>query len=208
MSPRVSLTAHSSCLCCCLYFISAFASHSTWEAVKCTHCMVCSVCVCDTQHSVWQSSSFVITVWLVVHIWEKLLLVGKRKHFLLSSCKRKSITRNRTTTNCFTWNFTWFPSLREDPVRIILCALRLCILCVVELIFSQWVSFVSVVYCHFSRMILVGLSFGALYLSRKSIDNRRYDDYKARQRMKEANRGEYDTSNKYTKHQTKQTEEI
>lgn len=51
----------------------------------------------------------------------------------------------------------------------------------------------------FCRMCLVGLSFGALYLSKKSIDARRYDDYKARQRMKEANRGEYTVPEKFKK---------
>lgn len=51
-------------------------------------------------------------------------------------------------------------------------------------------------------MLLVGASFGALYLSKKSIDARRYDDYKARQRMKEANRGEYAQPEKFIKGQT------
>lgn len=53
----------------------------------------------------------------------------------------------------------------------------------------------------FCRFCLVGLSFGALYLSKKTIDARRYDDYKARQRMKEANRGEYTPPEKFIKKQ-------
>lgn len=48
-------------------------------------------------------------------------------------------------------------------------------------------------------MILVGISFGTLYLSRQSIVARRYDDFKIRQRMKEANTGEYDRSKTYYK---------
>jgi len=46
-------------------------------------------------------------------------------------------------------------------------------------------------------MILVGLSFTGLYLSKKSIDARRYDNYKIRQRMLEANTGEYVRPDKY-----------
>lgn len=47
------------------------------------------------------------------------------------------------------------------------------------------------------RMILVGLSFTGLYFSKKSIDARRYDNYKIRQRMLEANTGEYVRPDKY-----------
>lgn len=46
-------------------------------------------------------------------------------------------------------------------------------------------------------MILVGLSFTALYYSRKTIDARRYDNYKSRQRMLEANTGDYVRPDKY-----------
>lgn len=47
------------------------------------------------------------------------------------------------------------------------------------------------------RMILVGLSFTGLYFSKKSIDARRYENYKIRQRMLEANTGEYVRPDKY-----------
>lgn len=47
-------------------------------------------------------------------------------------------------------------------------------------------------------MILVGLSFGALYYSRKSIEARRYEDFKIRQRMQEANIGDYSLPARYS----------
>lgn len=47
------------------------------------------------------------------------------------------------------------------------------------------------------RIILVGLSFTAFYFSKKSIDARRYEHYKIRQRMQEANTGDYVRPDKY-----------
>lgn len=49
------------------------------------------------------------------------------------------------------------------------------------------------------RIALVGISFTALYFSRKSIDARRYRDYKIRQRMKEANEGDYAIPENYVR---------
>lgn len=47
-------------------------------------------------------------------------------------------------------------------------------------------------------MVLVGLSFTALYFSKKSIDGRRYEDYKVRQRMRDSNLGAYVPPEKFT----------
>lgn len=47
------------------------------------------------------------------------------------------------------------------------------------------------------RIVLVGLSFTGLYFSKKSIDARRYENYKIRQRMLEANTGDYIRPDKY-----------
>lgn len=61
-----------------------------------------------------------------------------------------------------------------------------------------------IVFVRYFRMVLVGLSFSALYLSKKSIDNRRYEDYKVRQRMRDSNKGDYNRPDKFVKHTEEQ----
>lgn len=55
------------------------------------------------------------------------------------------------------------------------------------------------------RSAVLILGIGSFYLSKKSIDNRRYEDMKIRQRMKESNTGDYSPSYRFSRPTSQQS---